>query len=227
MSRKNGTSRKNRILVIVFAAAAIVAAATGIVYASLRDTTARVENVFEPAAVACAVSEEFDGLTKENVKIQNTDNVPALIRVKVIVNWMDKDGNVIMDRPEKYRYYVNADGTRVQEGGVDKERVTITLPSDFDSKWTNSENVSGMSPNEKLIAGYWYYNGIVQPEEFTAKLIESIKVDYPIDPIFSLNVQILAEAIQVTDDEVAGGLGAAAEKWGMVFDGTSWSHASP
>lgn len=62
--------------------------------AYLVDKTPEVKNTFEPAKVTTAVDETFDGTTKSNVKIQNTGNIDAYIRVAVVANWIDEDGNV-------------------------------------------------------------------------------------------------------------------------------------
>lgn len=66
--------------------------------AYLVDKTPEVKNTFEPAKVTTYVDEKFeekDGkLTKSNVKIQNTGDIDAYIRVAVIVNWADKQGNI-------------------------------------------------------------------------------------------------------------------------------------
>ena len=62
--------------------------------AYLVDKTPEVKNTFEPAKVTTAVDEKFDGTTKSEVKIKNTGNIPAYIRVAVVANWIDEDGNV-------------------------------------------------------------------------------------------------------------------------------------
>lgn len=56
--------------------------------AYLVDKTPEVKNTFEPAKVTTSVLEDpFDGVTKENVRIQNTGNIDAYIRATVVVNW--------------------------------------------------------------------------------------------------------------------------------------------
>lgn len=62
--------------------------------AYLVTSTNSVTNTFTPAHVSTAVDETFDGTTKSNVKIQNTGNIDAYIRVAVVANWIDEDGNV-------------------------------------------------------------------------------------------------------------------------------------
>ena len=63
--------------------------------AYLVDKTPEVKNTFEPAKVTTSVLEDpFDGVTKKNVRIKNTGNIPAYIRAAVIINWADAQGNV-------------------------------------------------------------------------------------------------------------------------------------
>lgn len=64
--------------------------------------TEPVENTFNPSRVACAVvengsaTENTDDIletgTKTDVKIKNTGDTDAYIRVAVVVNWMSADG---------------------------------------------------------------------------------------------------------------------------------------
>ena len=62
--------------------------------AYLVDSTDPVTNTFTPASVSTEVNEDFDGITKSNVTIKNTGDIPAYIRAAVIINWADGDGNV-------------------------------------------------------------------------------------------------------------------------------------
>ena len=181
------------------AAAAIILvcalALVGLVYAALRDTTSPVVNNLDPVVVTCLVNETFDGQTKTNVSVKNTGDIPAFIRVKVVLNWTDSDG---------YETWFN--------GSADYG-VSATLASPLN--WTN-ENGSATIDD-----GYWYYNGIVQPNADTADLIASISEQFSAavedNPEYHLKVTILAEALQ------AAPLTAAEEEWGMTFNGSSWS----
>ena len=66
--------------------------------AYLVTNTNSVTNTFTPAKVETEVTESFedkDGtLTKSNVQIKNNGNIDAYIRVAVVANWIDEDGNV-------------------------------------------------------------------------------------------------------------------------------------
>ena len=183
----------------ILAAAAIVLvcafALVGLVYAALRDTTSPVTNKLDPVVVTCEVNETFEGHTKSDVSVTNTGDVPAFIRVKVVINWTDSDG---------YETWFAGSG----DYGVN-----TTLASPLN--WTNAKGTSVIND------GYWYYNGIVQPGENTDELIASITENFSsavsADPKYHLKVTVLAEAIQ------AAPMSAAEAEWGMTYNGTSWT----
>lgn len=101
-SRESGTPRRFRwrkefvLLVSVFA---MIAGVVGGTVAYLVADTEPLTNNFDLAEVSCRVEEEFDNQIKENVKIQNTGDIPAYIRAKVVVTWKDEDGNVYGQAP--------------------------------------------------------------------------------------------------------------------------------
>lgn len=55
-----------------------------------------VVNTFTPGEVSCQVEEEFDddNTVKTKAVVKNTGNVPAYIRVAVVANTIDKQGNI-------------------------------------------------------------------------------------------------------------------------------------
>ena len=56
--------------------------------------TVSVENKFTPGEVRCEVLEDFDKITKSNVRIKNTGNTAAYIRATYVVTWQKDDGTV-------------------------------------------------------------------------------------------------------------------------------------
>ncbi len=194
-SNRSGKTLRGAAAVLV--AAVLLSSLAGVAYALLRDTTARVDNTVTEPKITCAVEEKFDGDTKEEVKVRNTGDAPAYIRVKVIYNWVDTNGYVFFAKPDGY----SCDGQLADP-----------------LKWTHSVSGTGF---DQLPDGYWYYNGIVQPGDATEDLIARITALYPIDPIYSFRVRILAEAIQAAENQI-GGKSASEERWGMKFNGSSW-----
>lgn len=77
----------------------IICIAVGGVVAILFALTQPLKNIFNPTEVTTTVVEDFDGEVKQNVAIKNTGNIDAWIRAAVVINWVDKDGNVFGQPP--------------------------------------------------------------------------------------------------------------------------------
>jgi len=176
---------------------AVLSLVVGTLYAALKDTTSVVENDLDPATVSCEVVETFTGTQKTNVKLKNTGDIPAYLRAKVVINWVDSDGNVAYRPGSAYQY-------------------SVTLASPLN--WTRTSNLSAVTE------GYWYYNGIVQPDGMTdvliASAVENLSPTVAADPQYHLQITVLAEAVQ------AAPIGAVEEVWHMTFNGSTWSAVS-
>lgn len=119
-SRESGTPRRFRwrkefvLLVSVFA---MIAGVVGGTVAYLVADTDPLTNNFDLAEVSCSVEEKFDKQEKKNVKIQNTGDIPAYIRAKVVVTWKDEDGNVYGKAPTSEDYTIQYNGEVWQQVG--------------------------------------------------------------------------------------------------------------
>ena len=92
----------NKELAMILSLSLLLLLVIGTTVAYIYTATNPVKNIFEPSRVACAVVEDDrDPVTgslvdidetKENVKIQNTGDTDAYIRVAVTVNWASADG---------------------------------------------------------------------------------------------------------------------------------------
>ena len=76
-------------LVLVFT---LIAGAT---LAWMQDETDLVKNEFVFVNISCEVEEEFDGTEKSSIKVQNTSDTDAFIRVKLVSYRVNDDGNRI------------------------------------------------------------------------------------------------------------------------------------
>ena len=102
--------------IVVTALALLLFVTVGSTLAYLFTKTDPVENTFNPSKVACAVVENggkpvsgavVNITVKENVRIQNTGDTDAYIRVAVVVNWKNASGNVWAQKPiEKTDYTI-------------------------------------------------------------------------------------------------------------------------
>ena len=107
----------NKKLVIITATVLLLAVAVGTTLAFVFTKTDPVENTFTPSKVACAVVEDINDTEtskevvsgspqnieiakKSNVKIKNTGDTDAYIRVAVVVTWKNaENGNVYALKP--------------------------------------------------------------------------------------------------------------------------------
>lgn len=87
---------KHKILTIILIVT-LVGALTlcGTVLAYMFRQTEYVDNQFTPAEVSCDVVEAFDGETKSSIRVQNTGNIDAYLRVRFVSYWVDADGNIV------------------------------------------------------------------------------------------------------------------------------------
>lgn len=75
-----------RLTAMVIATVMLLALAIGGTVAWLTDTSPAVVNTFTPSHVSCEVEEDFNDRTgvKSDVRVQNTSDIPAFIRVKLV-----------------------------------------------------------------------------------------------------------------------------------------------
>ena len=84
-------------------AAAILVAVLGMTAptrAYLAASSNEAVNQFQNTTVTCAVSEQFDGAAKTIVKLQNTGDIPAYLRSRVLVTWKNADGQLHWQKPQ-------------------------------------------------------------------------------------------------------------------------------
>lgn len=155
--------------------------------------TPAVGNTFEPARVFCAVVENFTNNVKTDVRVKNTGDATAYIRVAVLTTWKYQDRN-----------------------GVDHYHAQSPIPN-VDYTIIYAENTNWLLG----VDGYWYYAYPVpcaknaQAEDvLTEILISQVKLlENAMAPDgYTLSVEIVASAIQ------AEPITAAAENWGLTVD---------
>lgn len=139
MSRKYHGSRvakKNpapKRFALLLALVLILVGTIGGTVAFLATRTAPVVNTFTPGEVNTDVVEKVEDGVKKAVGIKNTGNVPAYIRVAVVANTVDEQGNVTgaADLPENWLNTTNwtagADGFYYYKGAVQPDTQTENL----------------------------------------------------------------------------------------------------
>ena len=89
----NGSGGRKTALILSLCL--IFALAVGTTFALLKANTAPVENTFTAAKSGTDIVEKLDGSQKTSIKVQNTGTAVSYVRVKLVMNWVDKSGNVV------------------------------------------------------------------------------------------------------------------------------------
>lgn len=88
--------KKRRIILSILVASLVVSLLIcGTVLAYMFRQTEYKDNEFVPANVSCKVVEAFDGVEKTSIQVQNTGNIDAYLRVRLVSYWVDADGNIV------------------------------------------------------------------------------------------------------------------------------------
>ncbi len=98
MKLYGGASRnRKRSIAALIAIVLIFCASVGGTIAYLVTNTQEVTNTFTPSDVSISIVEKFENNVKSSITVLNenkTENVPCYIRVKLVSNMQDKNGNV-------------------------------------------------------------------------------------------------------------------------------------
>ncbi|MBQ6933102.1 MAG: hypothetical protein IJN37_01805 [Clostridia bacterium] len=137
MSKYLSPKRSKKSIATLVSLILILTIGVGGTLAYLITSTGEVKNTFTPSQVNISVNENVDNGVKSNVKIQNhNDSVKAYIRAAIVVNWMDKDGNVWAAKPKKDTDYtmttggnwtLGTDGYYYHKGAVEPNADTNVL----------------------------------------------------------------------------------------------------
>ena len=92
--KSSHTAKKASALTI--AIILILVMAIGGTVAFLVTHTDQIVNTFQPTDVTCEINEDFneDNTVKTSAVVQNTGKIPAYIRVAVVANTVDAEGNI-------------------------------------------------------------------------------------------------------------------------------------
>lgn len=169
-----------KALLLIASLAVLLTATVGSTAAWLVSKPAAVENNFVPGKVSCQVLEDFGKgngtYVKSNVRVKNTGNTDAYIRVLLVFTWKDDAGNIFSNKPQE---------------GNDYQIVMDDL-----TNWIMQKSDAGL---------YFYYKKPVTPDAETGKLIESLRqiagVTGPENGKYKLSVDILADAVQADPPE--------------------------
>lgn len=88
----NGSGGRKTALILSLCL--IFALAVGTTFALLKESTAPVENTFTAAKSDIKIDEDVTGGQKKSIIVQNTGTAVSYVRVKLVMNWVDDNGNV-------------------------------------------------------------------------------------------------------------------------------------
>lgn len=88
----NGSGGRKTALILSLCL--IFALAVGTTFALLKANTEPVENTFTAAKSGTDIVEKLDGSQKKSIVVQNTGTAVSYVRVKLVMNWVDENGNV-------------------------------------------------------------------------------------------------------------------------------------
>lgn len=88
----NGSGGRKTALILSLCL--IFALAVGTTFALLKVDTDPVTNTFTAAKSGTDIVEELDGSLKKSIIVKNTGTAVSYVRVKLVMNWVDGDGNV-------------------------------------------------------------------------------------------------------------------------------------
>lgn len=87
--------KANKRIGILILSLLLIAAAIGGTMAYLTAETPKVVNTFTPAEVTTDIDEDFDGTAKTRIEVENTGDIAAYIRVKLVTYRVNEAGNPI------------------------------------------------------------------------------------------------------------------------------------
>lgn len=89
----NGSGGRKAALILSLCL--IFALAVGTTLAYLKANTSPVTNTFTAAKSDITIDEDVTGGQKKSIIVQNTGTATSYVRVKLVMNWVDGNGNVV------------------------------------------------------------------------------------------------------------------------------------
>lgn len=110
-SRRAGGSKKPLTLFVALVLLLTLAVGGSLAWLVSNDD---VTNSMVPGQVPIEIDEVINGTTKTSITIQNTGNIDAYIRVAVVANKVDKDGNITVGTAPELK--LGADWQKLEDG---------------------------------------------------------------------------------------------------------------
>ena len=151
--KKSGVRRP---LLLLVSLVLILALAVGGTVAWLNSSSGPVTNTMTPGQVPITINENFNGTTKSRVSVTNDGNIDAYIRVAIVANAVDENGNIIAGTAPSYTVdetkWQRLDGYYYYKGAVKPDRTTEQLFKG-DVKVTGGE-LNILAESIQVLGGY-------------------------------------------------------------------------
>ena len=177
------------ILILLLALAVLIPPA----YAYMISKSQTVVNNFIPGKIDCVINETFKNNVKSEIKVENTGNAKAYIRVRLVFNWVDSAGTVVA------RSFGTMESVKWDDGNWIRDEANNTY------YYKNPVEVGEETPN--LLASAWSMDPVSE---------ESGGLTYYYYPV----MEVLVEAIQADGViEVSEGVfePAVTNAWGVTL----------
>lgn len=136
----NGSGGRKTALILSLCL--IFALAVGTTFALLKASTAPVENTFTAAKSGTDIVEELDGNQKKSIVVKNTGTAVSYVRVKLVMNWVDENGNVSAE-PVNITPSITADW--FEQGGIYYYKMPVAA-KDFTTNLLQTPITQGTAP---------------------------------------------------------------------------------
>lgn len=140
--------RWKRSGILLAAVIVLLAGAVGGTWAFLVAQSESVENNFTYAHVRCTINEKFENDVKSDVKIQNTGDIPAYIRARIVVTWKDANGNVSAVPVKNTDYTITFNETDWKQEGDYWYCKTAVNPNGFTPELITECKKTGTAPKD-------------------------------------------------------------------------------
>ena len=193
---------KRSAVLLVLAFLLIVSIPVGVTLAIMHNRTEAVVNTFVPGVVDCEVTETFTQGVKTSVKVTNTGNTDAYLRIRVLSYWQDSKGNIVARPAElpSITYYGNPGTYDATKGDwiYDSNNATYycvvpvapgaATPELLKSSITMPDPVEVPGTQNGITVKYTYYPVI----EFVAEAVQA-EPDRAVEQSWNLNISDAAE----------------------------------
>ena len=190
-------------LSIIIVCAILIVASVSVAVAYMIVRSHEITNSFVPAKIDCQVSETEtkidDVVTKISVRAQNTGNVDAYIRVRVVTYWEDSKGNPVARTSPINEFF----------GGDWKFNDAAWIYDDKNQTFYHKAPVEANDFTAELLKLDSEFKGItLEPES----VVQQGSVTFTYYPI----VEFIVEGIQVAPNT------AVKESWGVTLDSNGY-----